>query len=191
MRRTCVPAIAGIIVKRVTHLALNKYCLLERIYGRLLKSEIAQRWVIIRTATQRPMILSFTLFDWKVIDAGDAQVHRPVLIELPILVAIAAKPIATIVVPFIGEANRDSVLAKRPNLLDQAVVKLAIPLARQKCFDFRSTPDKLRAIAPATVDCVGECDPSRITRVLCVFGHSRLLRGGLRGERGSGGRFIS
>ena len=110
MRRTCgefFPPIAGIIVKRVTHLALNKYCLLERIYGRLLKSEIAQRWVIIGTATQRPMILAFTLFDWKVIDAGDAQVHQPVLIELPILVAIAAEPVPAVVVPLIGETADD------------------------------------------------------------------------------------
>jgi hypothetical protein len=34
-------------------------------------------------------------------------------------------------VPFIGEANRDSVLAECPNLFDQAVVKLAIPLTRR------------------------------------------------------------
>jgi hypothetical protein len=37
-------------------------------------------------------------------------------------------------VPFVGEANRDSVLTKRPNLLDQAVIELAIPLARKKGF---------------------------------------------------------
>jgi hypothetical protein len=56
--------------------------------------------------------------DWQVIDAGDAQVHQPVFIELPVLVAIAAEPIAAIVVPFVGEANRDSVLVERPNLFD-------------------------------------------------------------------------
>jgi hypothetical protein len=56
--------------------------------------------------------------DWQVIDAGDAQMHQPVLIELPVLVAIAAEPIAAIVVPFVGEANRDSVLVERPNLFD-------------------------------------------------------------------------
>ena len=71
-----------------------------------------------------------TLLDWRVIDAGDAQVHQPMLTELPVLVAIAAEAIAALVVPLVGEANRDSVLAERANLLDQAVVKLAIPLAR-------------------------------------------------------------
>jgi len=84
--------------------------------------------MIIGPASQRPMILAFALFDWQIIDAGDAQAHQPVLVELPILVAIAAKPIAAIIVPFVGEANRDSVLAKRPNLLDQTVIEFAIPL---------------------------------------------------------------
>src|SRR6516162_1229866 len=133
-------------------------------------------------APQRPVILAFAFFDWQLVDAGDAQAHQPVLIELPVLVAIAAKPIAAIVVPFVGEANRDSVLAERPNLLDQAVIELAIPLARQKCLNFRSTADKLSAIAPATVDRVGERDPSRIACVPCIFGHSRLLCSGLGTE---------
>jgi len=138
--------------------------------------------MIVGPATQRPVILAFAFFDWQVIDARDAQTHQPVLIELPVLVAIAAKPIAAIIVPFVGEANRDSVLAKRPNLLDQAVIELAIPLARQKCFDFRSTVDKLGAITPATVRRVGERDPGRIARVPCIFGHSHFLRGGLGDE---------
>src|SRR5215472_12813389 len=157
----------------------------DGIHGCLLKSEIAQRWVIVGTATQRPVILAFALLDWQVIDAGDAQVHQPMLIELPVLVAIAAEPIAAIVVPLVGEANRDSVLEECPNLLDQAVVKLAIPLTDQKCFDFRPTLDKLRTIAPATVDRVGERDPGRIARVPCIFGHSRLLRGGFSGDGGA------
>src|SRR5262250_1756265 len=123
--------------------------------------------MIVGTATQRPVILAFAFFDWPVIDARDAQTHQPVLIELPVLVAIAAKPIAAIIVPCVGEANRDSVLAKRPNRLDQAVIELAIPLARQKCFDFRSTLDKFRAIAPATVCCVGKRNASGVARVPC------------------------
>src|SRR5437868_15482761 len=97
------------------------------------------------------MILAVLLCDWQVIDAGNAQAHQPVLIELPVLVAIAAEPIAAVVAPFVREANGNPVLAERPNLLDQAVVELALPFARQKCFDFRADLDELRAIAPATV----------------------------------------
>jgi hypothetical protein len=77
-----------------------------------LKSEIAQGWVIVGAATQRPVILAFAFPDWQVIDAGDAQVHQAVLIEFPVLVAITAEPISAIVVPFISEADRDSVLTE-------------------------------------------------------------------------------
>jgi hypothetical protein len=39
---------------------------------------------------------------------------RPSALKLPVLVAVAAKPIEAVVVPLIGEANRDAVLAKGP-----------------------------------------------------------------------------
>jgi hypothetical protein len=128
----------GKLVKSFNVLSWDDACVLNpklipgRYSCRLLKSEITQGWVIVGTATQWPVILAFTLLDWQVIDAGDAQVHQPVFIELPVLVAIAAEPIAAIVVPFVGEANRDSILAEGPNLLDQAIIKLAIPFAGQK-----------------------------------------------------------
>ena len=37
---------------------------------------------------------------------------RPVLVEFPVLVAIAAKPVSAIVVPFVGEAHGDAVVGK-------------------------------------------------------------------------------
>ena len=67
--------------------------------------------MIVGPATQRPMILAFALFDWQIIDACDAQTHQPVLIELPVFVAIAAEPMAAIIVPLVSETNRDSILA--------------------------------------------------------------------------------
>ena len=94
-----------------------------------LKSEIAQGRVIVGTATQRPVILAFAFLDWQVIDARDAQMHQALLIKFPVLVAIAAESIAAVVVPFVGEADRDPVVAERPDFLDQTVVELTIPLA--------------------------------------------------------------
>jgi len=140
--------------------------------------------MIVGPATQRPMILAFALFDWQIIDACDAQTHQPVLIELPVFVAIAAEPMAAIIVPLVSETNRDSILAERPNLLDQAVMKLAIPLTCEKCLDFCSTLDKLSTIAPATVGRIGKRDLGWIARVPCIFRHSHLLRGALGGEGG-------
>jgi hypothetical protein len=69
------------------------------------KSEIAQGRVIVGTATKRPVVSPVALRDGNIVDAGDAQAHQAVFVEFPILVA-TAKPIAAIVVPFIGETNR-------------------------------------------------------------------------------------
>src|SRR5690349_7640236 len=91
------------------------------------KPQRAQCWMIVRPSSQRPVVLPLALLDREVVDAGDAQPHQAVFVELPVLVAVAAKPRAAIVVPFVGEAHRDAVLAERPHLLDQPVVELARP----------------------------------------------------------------
>src|SRR5229473_7345749 len=104
--------------------------------------------------------------------------------ELPVLVAVAAEPIAAVVVPFVGEAYGDAILAEGPDFLDQAVVELAVPLARQERLDGRAALQKLRAIAPATVCRVGKRDTSRIACIPGVFGHACLLGGRLGGEGG-------
>ena len=78
------------------------------------------------------MVFAAALRDRKIVDAGDAQAHQAMLVELPILVAVAAKPAAAVVVPLIGKAHRDAVLAEGPDFLDQAVVELALPFACQE-----------------------------------------------------------
>src|SRR3954453_1210299 len=128
------------------------------------------------------MIFPIALLDREVIYAGNAPAHKALLIEFPVLVAVAAKPAAAIIMPFVGETHRDAILAEGPDFLDQAVVKLAGPFARQECFDGSAALKKFRAIAPATISCIGKCDASRVARVPCVFGHSHLLCGGLGGE---------
>src|SRR5262249_14837757 len=87
-------------------------------------------------------------------------------------------------VPFVGETHGDAVVAERPDLLDQAVVELALPLARQECLDGGAALEDFGAVAPAAVGRVGERDASGITRVPGVFGEPRLLRRDLGGERG-------
>src|SRR6185437_5363081 len=124
-----------------------------------LQPEIAQARVIIGTAAKRPVILPLALPDREIIYAGDAQAHQALRIEFPILIPIAAKPVAAVIVPFIGETHRDAVLAECPHFFDEAVVKLAIPFACQKPLDLGSTMNKLRPIAPAAVRRVGERNP--------------------------------
>ena len=148
-----------------------------------LQSQLAQRRMIVWPATQRPVIFPFALFDRHVVDAGDSEAHQAVLIKLPTFIAVAAKPVAAIVVPFVGEADGDTVLSKCPELLDQPVVEFAIPLAPQERPDLSAPLQYLDAIAPATTRCVRRRYVRRIARVPRVFSHAYLLRSRFCGER--------
>src|SRR5262245_52399604 len=87
-----------------------------------LKPQIAERGMIVWSPPQRPVIFALVVAYPQVIDACNTRPHQPVLVELPVLVAVAAIPVAAVVVPLIGEAHRNAILAKRPHLLDQPVV---------------------------------------------------------------------
>src|SRR5438105_704327 len=99
------------------------------------EAELAQRWVIVRTAAQRPPVLAIAILDLNIVDARDTHAHKSVLVELPVLVAVGPEPVITIVVPLVGEPHRDAVLAKCPDFLDQPIVKLTAPFAHQKRLD--------------------------------------------------------
>src|SRR5262245_18738810 len=113
----------------------------------------------VRTPAERPVILALTLFDGQVDDACDAQPHQPVRVEFPILVAVAAEPVAAIVVPLVSQAHVDAFAPEGPALLYQSVVEPLVPLARQKRFDPLPTLKHLGSVSPSSVDRVGDCDP--------------------------------
>src|SRR5262249_13243441 len=137
-----------------------------------LEPEIAQRRVAVGTAAERPVVFALALFNRKIIDAGNTQLHQAVLVEFPVLVAVAAEPVATVVVPLIRKTNRDAVIVKSPNLLDQPVVELALPLARQKPFDGFAALQKLDAVPPAAVARIGKRDMARIARIPGILRHA-------------------
>ena len=58
--------------------------------------------------------------------------HQPLGVELPVLVPVRAVPLSRVIVPFVGEAHAKPVGTEEPQLLDQPVVKLAVPLAAQE-----------------------------------------------------------
>ena len=63
-----------------------------------------------------------------------------------------------VVVPFVSEAHRDAVSGERPQFLDEPVVQLPGPLARQESNDFTSSADELRAVPPSGIDRVCQSD---------------------------------
>jgi hypothetical protein len=64
------------------------------------------------------------------------------LVEFPVLIAVAAEPKTAVIVPLIGEAHRDAVLAKRPDFLDQAVAEFPGSLASQERVDGLAACDR-------------------------------------------------
>ena len=95
-----------------------------------LQSEIRESRMIIGSSSQRPMELAVGLFYGLIVDAGITVMHDAV--SLPIFIAIGTKPIAGIVVRFIGETHCNARSVERPQLLDQALIQFALPLSRKE-----------------------------------------------------------
>src|SRR6266436_6672747 len=137
----------------------------------------------VRTAPKWPMIFSLRFLDREIIDACVAKLHQAMVTKLPILIAVRAKPIPGVIVPFVGETHGNAIPGVSPELFDQPVVQLFRPLARQKLDDFLSSIWKLGAISPTRVDCVSQSHLFRITRIPSIFRQANLLNGSLTSKR--------
>ena len=119
----------------------------------------------------------------QVVDARLAAAHVSLGVELPLLVAVAAPPLAARIAALVLEANGDPVVRERPEVLPERIVQLAVPLAAEELDDRRTAGQELVAIAPLRVLGVGAGHPLRIAGVPRVLRRLHLLAGGLLGER--------
>ena len=97
----------------------------------------------------RPTVKALRFFDQQVVDAGMAVMHEAGSVKLPIFVAVGAKPVSGVVVPFVSEAHSNPIAPKGPKLFDQAIVQLFGPFASEKRDDFLPSVHKSRAVSPA------------------------------------------
>jgi hypothetical protein len=139
--------------------------------------------MVIGAPAERPVVLALALADKRIVDASEPHAHEPLLVEFPILVAVAAVPLAPIVVPLVRKTHGNPVLATTPYLLDQTVVQLAIPFSDQERLDRLAALKEFRAIAPAAIPRVCQHDAGGISGIPRVFRHPHLLRGGLEREQ--------
>lgn len=135
--------------------------------------------MIVRPTAERPMKLALRLLDWLLVDAGVARAHQTILGEFPILIAIGTEPLTAVIVVFIGIANSNAAALESPDLLDQPVVELKVPFARQEGLGLGAAGDKLGAIAPARVERIGLRHLGCIAAVPAIFGETDLLYGTL------------
>src|SRR5215217_637589 len=105
------------------------------------------------------------LGDPDVVDARLATAHVALVVELPLLVAVAAPPLARRVARLVLEAHRDPIGGERPEVLAQRVVLLAVPLAGQERDDRLAAGEELVAVAPLRVLAVRAGDALGVTAV--------------------------
>ena len=65
-----------------------------------------------------PVIFALALGNRQIVDAGEASAHQAVRIEFPVLIAVRAEPVATVIMPFISKAYRNLVVGKCPYFFD-------------------------------------------------------------------------
>src|SRR4029450_11231340 len=107
--------------------------------------------------------------------------------ELPVLVAVGTEVLAAVVEPLVREAHGDPVAGEGPELLDEAIVELPVPLAREELHDRRAALEELGPVSPAAVLAVREGHGVRITAVSGRLGAGDPLRRPLWPVGGDGG----
>src|ERR687887_1331699 len=129
---------------------------------------------------------ALALVDPVVVDARVAPAHVAELVELPVLVAVAAPPLPAGVVALVLEPHGDAVVVEAPELLAQPVVELARPLAAQEVADRVAALEELVAVAPVGV--LGVCPGHAVgvARVPGVLGGLHLAARGRLVERRDG-----
>src|SRR6266436_5987184 len=130
--------------------------------------------MLVGPPSQRPPVPPVGLADRQIVDARDPPPHEAARIELPVLVPVGAEPLAAVVAPLVGEPDRDPVLVKRPQLLDEPVLQLAGPLPGEELDDRVPAGEELGAVAPDAVQRVAGRDLRGIAAVPRVLGEPDL-----------------
>src|SRR5690625_2630206 len=139
------------------------------------EAQVTEAWMRFRARAGGPVEKSLTFCDGQVIDAGVALCHQAIVIELPVFVTIGSEPLAAVITPLIGKANRNPVTIVAPQLLDQAIVQLAGPFALQKAANGIASFEEFGAITPLAVGGIGQGDFLRITSVPGIFCSTNFL----------------
>src|SRR4029450_7615698 len=101
----------------------------------------------------------------EVVDAGNASLHKSMLVELPVFIAIGAEPMTSVVVPFVGKADGDTVAVKSRKILDQTIVQFLAPLADEKLNNRFTARQKLNTVAPDAIVCVSKRNSFWVTGI--------------------------
>src|SRR5262252_8617259 len=139
--------------------------------------------MIVGPAAERPAELPLHFGDRQIVDAREAALHETFLVELPVLVSVAAEPGARVVMPLVGESHGDAIGGTGPQFLDEAVVELPYPFTLQEGTHLIAALRKLGAITPTGVLRIDLHHAVGVAGVPGILGHTNLLRGRFDGKR--------
>src|SRR5690348_10373266 len=105
--------------------------------------------MIVWPSPKGPTVFPVGFTDRQIVDRSQPPLHFAGGVEFPVLVAVRAEPVTAVIMPFIGKAHGDPVVAKRPYFLDQAVIEFLGPFACEKGDDLGASVDELRPVSPA------------------------------------------
>src|SRR6185437_12252650 len=115
------------------------------------QSQFGQSGMVVRASPLGPTELAVGFGNRQVVDAGDAQAHQAVLVELPVLVAVRPEPEPAVVMPFVCKTYGDPVALPCPDFLDQPILQFPLPFPGQKRLDCGAAIDELGPVSPAAV----------------------------------------
>jgi hypothetical protein len=76
--------------------------------------QIAQAWMSIGTAADRPVKFAIGLIDRQMIDAREPKPHQAIISKFPVFIPIGTGPVPRVVSGFVCEAHGDAVAVKSP-----------------------------------------------------------------------------
>src|ERR1700732_5223573 len=79
-----------------------------------LKAELHELGIFVWAWSEQPVELAVFFLNREVVDAGVAYVHQSQLVKLPVLVSVGAKPVAGVIVIFIGESDGNAMAVEGP-----------------------------------------------------------------------------
>ncbi len=70
--------------------------------------------MIIRSTAEGSSVFAVRLINGQIVDTGDSTLHESALVKFSILIAIAAEPVARVIVALVSESDGNSIFAECP-----------------------------------------------------------------------------
>lgn len=105
--------------------------------------------MLVGAPPEDPIKLALRLGHPELIDARVPRIHQALFVELPIFIAIGAKPVSRVIVVLVRKTYRDAVAVESPCLFYESIVQLSGPFSREERDNLLSSGYKLGAVSPA------------------------------------------